>query len=259
MRARTSSLAATRGMSLAWAALLASACAIPEDDTLSGFGAPCSVSEGLCSLDLVCVPKEPGADTGVCAPLEDYGSCGKAEALPGRSGTVEGDVTIDEGADATKMEGVRKVEGTLNVHSRVRELDLGDTCAFQALQRVDDTFLFGNTDVASLDGLQSLTSVRNGIAIFGNGELESLDGLASLVDIEPCTVGTTSLQILIARNDKLPASAIDAFVDALERRMDNPLQIVRCENGPSSDEDRACNVTEAAAVAALQDGNGFCE
>ena len=66
---------------------LAVACPIPQDDLLPGIGAPCTVSEGLCSLDLTCRPDEPGASTGLCAPVLDYGACPKPEALPGRFGT----------------------------------------------------------------------------------------------------------------------------------------------------------------------------
>lgn len=236
------------------------ACAIPENDTLAGFGQRCRVSEGLCSLDLVCRPDEPGADEGLCEPVADYGACKKPEHLPGRVGTVEdGPVTIDEGADVTKIEGVRLVNGNVLVHDRVRELELGDTCAFRALQRVEDGFYLGNTDITSIDGLGSLTSVKNGVALFGNRELESLDGLAHLVEIEPCTVDTNSVQIVIANNDSLPASAIDSFAEQLEIRLGKRPQMIRCGNGPSNDEDPTCSADAAAVVLALQDGGELCE
>lgn len=240
--------------------IVCGACAIPEDDTLAGFGQPCQVSAGLCSVDLVCRPNEPGSAEGLCEPVADYGACKKPEHLPGRMGTVEdGAVTIDEGPDATKIEGVRLVNGGVLVHNRVREVDLGDTCAFRALQRVEDGFYLGNTDVPSLDGLGSLTSVKNGVAIFGNRELENLDGLAHLVEIEPCSVATTSVQIVIANNDALPASAVDRFAAQLETRLGKRPQLIRCGNGPSNDEDPICTADAAAVVVALQDGAQLCE
>jgi hypothetical protein len=249
----------TRALSLALLSVALASCAIADDDAVAGIGAPCEVSAGLCPLDLVCMPDEPGASAGVCAPLVDFGTCGETERLPGRFGTVESAIAIDEAADTTKLKDVRLVEDRVTVHNRVREVDLGDACAFRALQRVGDGFYFGNTDVTSLDGMQSLTSVKNAIAIFGNRELESLDGLASLVEIEPCTVDTRSLQIVIANNDALPASAVTSFLEELKARFGKAPQAIRCGNGPSSDEDPDCGALDAAVVVALQDGEDLCE
>lgn len=252
-------LSAAMLASYALASCAIASCAIADDDAVAGIGAPCQVNAGLCPLDLVCHPDEPGATSGVCAPLVDFGTCGGTERLPGRMGTVETAIAIDESADTSKLLDVRLVEDRVTVYNRVREVDLGDACTFRALQRVGDGFYFGNTDVTSLDGMQSLTSVKNAVAIFGNRELESLEGLASLVEIEPCSVGTRSLQILIANNDALPASAVDAFLDSLETRLGKAPQAVRCGNGPSNDEDPACNAVDAAVVVALQDGEDLCE
>lgn len=239
---------------------LSAACGIPQDDPLPGIGARCTVGEGLCSLDLVCVPDDPDSDSGVCAPVLDYGACPKPEHLPGRFGTVsDGDVLLDEAADASKLDGVRRVAGRLKVHTPGSEIDLGTLCTFRALQRVDDGLVLGNTDVETLDGLNSLTSVKNGIAIFGNGDLTSLAGLVNLVDVEPCSVSTRSVQIIIARNDALTKTTIDEFESALTARFGKEPQIIRCENGPNNDADPGCGVTDAAALAALQDGEAVCE
>ena len=103
----------------------------------------------------------------------------------------------------------------------------------------------------TLDGLQSLTSVKNGIAVFGNGDLTSLDGLANLMEIEPCTSGTRSLQVVIARNDALTRSTVDEFVQNLEDRLGKAPQVIRCENGPSNDADPDCTAGDALKILSL--------
>lgn len=235
-----------------------SACAIPSDDLLPGIGQPCRVSEGLCPVEHTCRPESPGTDNGVCAPVLDFGACDKPTHPAGRVGTVEeGDVVVDEAADANKLDDVRLIKGALTVARRPQELDLGDLCHFRTLQRVGDTMALGNTDVKDTSGLQSLTSVRHGLALFGNGELRSLEGLQNLVEIEPCTDGTRSVQLIIARNDRLPASAIDTFLDDLEVRLGKAPQVLRCENGPVTDRDPLC-AGDADIVDALQDGEAVC-
>lgn len=247
-------------LSLFLGALSLAACAIPNDDLLPGIGQPCTVSEGLCSMEHSCRPDAPGSDSGVCAPVLSYGDCKAPTHPPGRFGTVEdGDINIDEVIDLPKMEEVRVVTGRLRIYSGGGELELGSLCPLAPLQRVGDSLLIGNTNITSLDGLQSLTSVSNGIGLFANSDLTSLSGLEQLVDLKGCTGGDQSVELFFANNVELSPSTIDAFVETLEQRFDREVDVVRCGNGRLPDRDPPCELSQVTLLQRLQDGDTLCE
>jgi hypothetical protein len=230
-------------------------CGIPDDDLLPGMGAPCAVADGLCPIEHVCRPNAPGEDRGVCEPVLSYGACDKPTHLPGRFGKVDdGDVVIDEPADKNKLDDIRRVDGEVRLHRRADELEIGDLCFSRTLQRVGDAVYVGNTDVETLDGLQSLTTVHTGISIFGNANLNSLDGLAQVRDIGGC--GDLG-DVLIANNRDLSPGTISAFTDALSKRLGREATVLHCGNGRIGDQDGTC-AAQQAVIDLLQNGDDPC-
>lgn len=255
----------TRALASLAACVLAS-CAIAEDDLLPGIGEACNVDDALCPLEHACRPSSPGKDTGVCEPVLTYGTCAKPTHPPGRIGeSADHDVIIDQATDLeNKLKNVRLIKGKLQIAppGGGSDLDLEDICVTRALEHVEDGVIIDQTSLVSLDGLQSLTSVSHGLAITENARLEDLDALAHLVKVEPCRVEiadvSRSVHVVIAKNAKLPASAVDAFLADLEDRTGAALDVLRCENGPSGDRDGACILAENNIVNAIHDGDFTC-
>jgi hypothetical protein len=242
---------------LALAASIA-ACPIPEDDLLPGIGAPCVLDEGLCPLEHACRPSEAGAADGLCAPVATFGGCEAPTHPPGRFGDVkDGDVVVDQEEDLPDAAAdLRVVQGDVRVRrGGVPALAIGDLCVLRALQAVAGSVVVGNTDLASTDGLQSLTSVGRGLALIGNADLATLDGFASLAELAPCRIEGRDIHAVIARNPRLPRLEVERFVEKLEARTGAAVTIVACENEGLGD---ACGVDQAPIVQALQDGEG-CE
>jgi hypothetical protein len=242
------------------------ACAIPDDDLLPGIGAPCDVDAALCPIEHTCLPDAPGKTSGLCAPVADFGSCKKPTWPAGRIGETakSNDVTIDDAADQPRMDNIRLVKGSLRVQHEGTRLELDDLCNFRTLQHTGDSLIISNTSLTTLDGLQSLTSVVNGIAITQNPDLESLAGLANLVKIDPCTIvrgddGSSSAQIFIAKNDALTKTEIERFIDELEARLGTAPQVEHCGNGPFADQDEMCGVLANQAANNVQNGNALCQ
>lgn len=237
----------------ALAGVMTPACAIPDRDPLPGLGAPCVVAEGSCDLEHVCRPDEAGADVGVCIPVGSYGACDADEPVkhaPGRRGEarVDDDITIDGPEDLALLEDLRAVTGLVRVFKQgAGDVVIGSLCAFRDLQQAGDGVGIGDSDITSLDGLQSLTSIGHGLVIFDNGELTNLDGLGNLVDLTPRPLRDfAALDLIIAGNGSLADEVVDAFVAGLEERMGRELAVVACNNAG-----RPCEGTDAQLLSFL--------
>lgn len=244
--ARRLLLAAALGSSAA----MGGGCAIPDRDPLAGFGARCVVAEGSCDVEHVCRPEEPGADVGTCVPVASYGACDAEEPVRHRPGEraeakVDVEITIDGPEDLPLIENIRAVTGQVRVFKQgAGNAQIGSLCSFRDLQQAGDGLGIGDSDVTSLDGLQSFTSAQSGLAIFDNRRLEDLDGLANLVDITPRQLSDlASFDLVIAGNTALADDVVDAFVTALEERVGRSLAVIACDNGG-----RACEGVQAQLV-----------
>lgn len=233
---------------------LLSGCPIGPADPLGGFGAPCAVREGTCDLEHVCQPRAAGALQGVCIPVKTFGACDEDEPVthaPGRQGEQE-DVeilSIESAEQAALLDNVRAVTGRVQVFKQGQDnVKLGDLCSFRALQSVGDGLGIGDSDVTTLDGLQSFTSASGGVAIFDNTNLTNLDGLANLTAITTREVGDNGrFDVLIAGNPALPPATVARFVSQLKERVGRDLVVVACNNGGQLD----CSATDRTLLTSL--------
>lgn len=251
MSARAAAAAILVGAALA-------GCPIGPTDPLPGFGAQCTIADGHCDIEHVCVPQKPGEATGLCAPIGSFGACDAKAAVthsPGRVGEDKDATTIEITGpeDFGLIDGIRSVTGQVRVFKQGPEsARIGDLCAFRALQRVGNGFAVADSDVSSLDGLESVTSVDGGVGIFDDRALTSLDGLQSLVQVGGRQVDTfASFDVVIAQNPLLTDAVVDAFVADLKARTGTDLAVVACNNGG-----RPCAGDDAQLVGFLV-ANGF--
>jgi hypothetical protein len=182
-------------------------------------------------------------------PVTSFGVCDDVAGPPthpaGQLGSTEdaAEVTIDDEADIDLLEGDRLVSGDVLVFQQgPGGADVGALCGLRDLQRVGG-FAVIDSDVLSLDGLQSLTSVGAGLVVTQNTELRSLAGLANLVDVglrEVSGAGDLAdFHVVIAGNQRVP----DAEVEALRARLPADAQFVACGNAG-----RECNAAESALL-----------
>jgi hypothetical protein len=242
-----------RALVLALGPVFAAACEIAVGDPLPGFGAPCVVAEGGCDIEHTCRPEAPGAEVGVCAPVASFGACDEAIRVshpPGRRGQLKEAtvIEIDGPEDFALLEDVRAVTGQVRLFlPGAGDALVGDLCGLRTLQKTGDGLQVSDSDITSLDGLQSFTSATRGLAIFDNRELTDLDGLLNLVHVTPREVSTFSrFDVLIAGNPSLGDAAVDAFVAALATRMGRGLDVIACNNGG-----RSCDAAQGQLVSFL--------
>ena len=188
----------------------------PIDALRDGIGAPCSVDGAVCPLDHTCLPddlSEP-AD-GLCAPILDYGSCEQPAYAQKDGEFLDEGLTVDDGADLGKLEGVISVAGDLRFEAPGPGglLQLGDLCGVRGLQRVEGKLLVTELDTASLDGLQGLAIVNGGVLVHANGSLEDVIGLQNLVVAN--ALPGRDFGVAFANNRALDEPAIQALKDAL--------------------------------------------
>jgi len=92
---------------------------------------------------------------------------------------VDGDVVVDDDSGMAALAGVKAIRGTLSVvDARLTELR-----GLECLEEVGSLEISGNSELATLSGLEALTTVRDDLTIEGNPRLNSLDGLDSLREV----------------------------------------------------------------------------
>ncbi len=191
----------------------------PIDANRDGIGAVCEVDGAACPLDHTCLPDDVDAPAaGLCAPILDYGSCPAAAYAQKDPKIEEEDVVVDAAADVGKLEGVATIQGNLRLKAGADEnvLVLGDLCGLRGLQHVDGTVIVSATDVTTLDGLQGLAFVGDGLLVNSNPELVDVLGLQNLI-VSVAPAGR-DVGVLFANNRNLDEPAIKALRDALEAR-----------------------------------------
>ena len=227
---------------------LAGGCGISIDDPFPSFGAPCEVDAALCSVEHVCEPRAVDDPNGRCTPIISFGSCddvdGPPTHPPGRIGEEEtrGETEIATVQQMDLIRDVRKATGLVRVFAPgIEDADVGNLCPMRTLQFVGNGFAIGDSNVTSLDGLQSLTTVLGGFAVFNNTELTSIAALENLVHVTPKTLETfEAFHVVIAGNPDLPQADVDAFVERLRGQTSEELRVVACSNeGPSCEGEEA--------------------
>ncbi|MBM4279361.1 MAG: hypothetical protein FJ137_00900 [Deltaproteobacteria bacterium] len=208
--------AATRLLALAIVVVVVGG-GCPITDNRDGIGRLCSTA-AACPIDHFCLLDGEADDDGVvvgrCAPVIDYGEC-PAPSWPVKAGrTFDGSLDIKAEADLQQLADVTTVGGRLRLFDdEGASLALGDLCRLSGLQRVEDTLIVSETDVTTLDGLQSLSMVAGGIAIVDNPNLVDVLGLASLqfALVPP----GRNFAVLLARNGNLSIDAVNELEAAL--------------------------------------------
>jgi hypothetical protein len=167
--------------------LLSALAGCPLTGTVDGIGASCTPAGDVpCPLDHVCIPDADDATTGLCAPVTDYGSCA-APTWPQRTTkTRDKGIDIDIVDEYAFLTDVTRIEGDFGVvpDTAGQVAQLGDLCPLAGLQQVTGSVLVKNSDLTTLDGLQGLSVVGNGIGIAGNSRLVDLKGLYNLFSVE---------------------------------------------------------------------------
>lgn len=189
----------------------------PIDATRDGIGTACEVDGPACPLDHTCLPDDvddPGA--GLCAPILDYGSCTPPAYAQRAPLTEDEAVVVDAAADIGKLEGVATIEGGLRLRAGDGEnlLQIGDLCGFRGLQHIAGSLIVGETDVTTLDGLQGLGFVGDGVLINANPQLVDVLGLQDLI-VSVAPAGR-DVGVLFANNRNLDEPAIKELSDSLE-------------------------------------------
>jgi hypothetical protein len=175
------------GFELTGLFLLATLAGCPLTGTVDGIGATCTpAGDAPCPLDHVCIPDADDATTGLCAPVIDYGSC-DAPTWPQRTTkTRDEGIDIDIVDEYAFLTDVTRIVGDFGLvpETAGTTAQLGDLCPLAGLQQVTGSVLVKATDLATLDGLQSLSAVGNGVGIASNRNLVNLKGLYNLFSVD---------------------------------------------------------------------------
>jgi hypothetical protein len=182
----------------------------PITTSTEPFGQACVVeasAELSCPLDYHC--------DGACLPILDYGSC-DAPLYGGGLGATRNELLINGSDDvaAPNLELVGKVNGSVNVQADgIGDLRVGSLCALRRVQLVGGRVTIAESDLTSLDGLQSLTAIGAGLVIVDNPQLTSLAALSSVLSVgifqDVTAIG--DVNIVIANNANLSQAEADAF------------------------------------------------
>lgn len=199
----------------------------PAGVNRDGIGRPCVVEGPPCPQDHVCEAADGTAD-GLCAPIDDYGSCGSA-TYPLAPKTVRPEsLDVDEPGELGFLRDVARVEGDLFLDGPFGRgtLQLGTLCDVSGLQQVTGSLLVAQTNLTTLDGLQSLSFVGAGVGIAGNPDLVDLDALGNLVRV--VAPEGRSFEVVIANNGALDREALQRFLDVMAARPS--IRVVACGN-----------------------------
>lgn len=206
----------------------------PIDAVRDGIGAPCTVDGAVCPFDHTCIPDDvDDPSSGLCAPILDYGSCPAPAYAQKAQKKEDKDVVVDSASDLPKLEDVATITGRLELEfpGAGGLLEIGDLCGFEGLQHVGGAVLITETDVKTLDGLQNLSFVGNGVLVHANGELVDVLGLRNLVVAVPPE--GRDFGIGLANNRKLDEDAIQALRDALADSAPD-VKVFNCGNKDSA-------------------------
>jgi hypothetical protein len=203
-----------------------------------GIGQSCIVDgEVPCARDHVC-EADDGVVDGLCAPIVDYGpSCDSPSypQWPGKTRT-EG-LEVDDPAAVASLEDVVRIEGDLVLDGPFAGplLAVDPLCGLSGLQQVTGTLLIAQTNLSTLDGLQSLSYVGGGIGIAGNPSLVDLSALANVIRVG--VPDDARVSIVIAENRSLPREALRDLKEALADRPS--ITIAACGNLAAAEENTA--------------------
>jgi hypothetical protein len=191
------------------------ACGI--DEIRDGIGAACVVDGPPCPRDHVCLADD-GQPEGLCAPVLDYGAtCVAPTYAQVATETLAEPVDVNDADGLGDLEGVTRVEGDVRIDGAVgTTLALTDLCRARGLQQVTGSLLVASTDLTTLDGLQGLSFVGQGIGVAANRDLVDLTALTTLVRVGPAL--DRDFAVVIADNTSLPPEPIAALRAALAGR-----------------------------------------
>lgn len=194
-----------------------------------GIGQLCFVDEEPCALDHICLAEPDGALDGLCAPIVDYGRSCDVPSYPQRPGETRTEgLEVDDPDAMGFLTDVVRVEGDLVLDGPFTgpPLAIDSLCDISGLQQVTGTLLIAQTNLSSLDGLQSLSYVGGGIGIAGNPDLVDLSALANVIRVD--APDDARFSIVIAENRSLPREALRDLKDALADRPS--ITIAACGN-----------------------------
>jgi hypothetical protein len=220
--------------------VLATLAGCPLTGPREDIGRACAVDGPPCAIDHVCLADD-GADEGRCAPIVDYGGCDPA-TYPQRAGLVRaGGLDVDAPGQIAFLRDVVRVEGDLFIDGPFAgsPLAIGSLCGLSGLQQVTGSLLVAQTDLVTLDGLQSLSFVGAGLGVAGNARLEDLSGLANLVKVV-ARDDASDFEVVIADNRVLSGEALQAFKEALADRPS--IRVYACGNNAAlaANDDLVC-------------------
>ncbi len=196
--------------------VVGSSAGCPINGVRDGIGVACTVDGDVCPFDHTCLPDDAAdPNDGLCAPILDYGSCPAPAYAQKAQKKEDKDVVVDAADDVAKLEDVATIAGQLRIQppGPTDLLTVGDLCGFEGVQHVGGALLVVQTDITTLDGLQNLSFVGNGVLVNGNGELVDVLGLQNLIVAVP--PDGRDFGIALANNRKLDEDAIKALRDAL--------------------------------------------
>jgi len=220
--------------------VVAAVAGCPIDGSREGIGSVCVPGEAVCPIDYYCLPDDADQATGVCAPALDYGSC-DAPTWPIRPAELRDEsLDVDTVGDLDFLRDVTRVEGDLIIAPPAagQTLQLGTLCDISGLQQVTGSMLVKNTDLTSLDGLQSLSVVGAGIGIAGNRLLTDIKGLTNLVSA--VARDGDNFNIVIADNATLPDTAIIELRQAIQASEVTSARLYACGNARGGNDDPVC-------------------
>lgn len=198
--------------------------ALPEDS-----GTHCSVQDN-----------DDGTYTLSCDDGTEISFSDGVDGIDGRHGT-DG----DDGASCTIEENEAGQAQILCGDDAPLALPAGKDCKIEGNYRIDDardllllyaagcteiagSLIIGNTDLPSLQGLESLESIGDELVIENNDNLTNLQGLENLTSIGG--------DLSIRQNNVLPTCAAQNLVDAIgEENIEGPIEIA------NNDEDGVCD------------------
>ncbi len=115
----------------------------------------------------------------------DPSDSGEPPVLNCSDGTIAGHVVIESAEDLDQLDGIRAVEGELQID----KTELTNLHALGCIEEVGgELTLFGNDALTDISGLDQLRSVGGGLIVSENAVLPALDGLGALAEVSGSVV-----------------------------------------------------------------------